>query len=264
MLTRCRNRYEVERTRPEAIRRTRQRTDRADLDCVSREIGIERLVVGGAHLLLCSALQELEHGVAGNLIGETRTASTRHTPLTVEEHLSADVDRLIERPLVFGESRFWSTNAHRLVLQRTLTALVAHGAIQRMVEQQELHDALLRFPRDVGTELRSHLHAVGDDLGAGRLRLGNTLDLDQARPTGGNRIEQRVVTETGNFNTEHFRSTDHEGPGRHRHGNPVDDDADEVGSGVQLRAGLVGDGHRTPAAAKMYEATGSNCSSAEV
>ena len=76
--------------------------------------------------------------------------------------------------------------------------------------------------------------------------LGNTVDLDQARPTGGNRIEQWVVAKAGNFDTEHFCSADNEGSGRHRYRDPVDDDADEVGSGVELRAGLVGDGHRTP------------------
>ena len=89
-----------------------------------------------------------------------------------------------------------------------------------MVEQQELHDALLRFTRDVGAELRSHLHAIGDNLGAGRLRLGNTVDLDQARPTGGNRIEQWVVAKAGNFDTEHFCSADNEGSGRHRYRDP--------------------------------------------
>ena len=47
-----------------------------------------------------------------------------------------------------------------------------------------------------------HDHAVAARDCAGRLRLGHALDLDQAHPTGGDRVEQRVIAEARNRHAE--------------------------------------------------------------
>ena len=65
--------------------------------------------------------------------------------------------------------------AHREVLQLAFAALVADRAVERMVDQQELHHALLRLDRLL--RVGAHLHAFGDRRRAGRQRLGRLLDL---------------------------------------------------------------------------------------
>ena len=50
--------------------------------------------------------------------------------------------------LCLGEPGLAAAVGHRLVLQRALAALVADRAVERVVDQQELHDALLRLVGD--------------------------------------------------------------------------------------------------------------------
>jgi hypothetical protein len=57
-------------------------------------------------------------------------------------------DRLGERALGLDEPATRRARAHRLVLQRALAALVADRAVQRVVDEQQLHDALLRLVGD--------------------------------------------------------------------------------------------------------------------
>src|SRR3712207_7766698 len=49
------------------------------------------------------------------------------------------------------------------------------SAVQRVVDQQQLHRALLRLVGDRARELRLHRHAVGDRHGAGGHRLALAL-----------------------------------------------------------------------------------------
>ena len=70
----------------------------------------------------------------------------------------------------------------REILQRTLAALVAHGAVERMVDQQELEHAGARL-HDI-RRLRVHDHAVGARRRARRLQLRHLLDLDDADAAG--------------------------------------------------------------------------------
>ena len=75
--------------------------------------------------------------------------------------------------LRLGEAGLAAAVAHRLVLQRALAALVADRAVERVVDEQELHHALLRLVGDRRGELGVDDHAVGDGDRAGRLRLGH-------------------------------------------------------------------------------------------
>src|SRR5512132_528915 len=148
MLAGRRGRDEVERPGTEAIHRRGKRTDRADLDGVAGEVRLEWLLLVDADLLQRTALQHLDERVAGDLVREPRASGTEHAALPVEQYLRGDRDRLLERPLAIHESRVGTAVAHRLVLQRALAALVADRAVERMVDEQQLHDALLRLVRD--------------------------------------------------------------------------------------------------------------------
>ena len=121
-----------------------------------------------------------------------------------------------------------------------------------MVEEQELHDPLLRLAGDLGGVLRADLHAVAEHLRARRLRLGHALDLDEAGTAGRDRVEQRVVAETGNLDAELLRGADDERALRHLHLDTVDRHRDEVGGDLHVGAGSartrsIRDRHRAAA-----------------
>ena len=146
-----RRRDEVEGARAEAVLGRGERADRADLDRVAREVGLERLLLVDADLLQRSPLDQRDERVAGDLLGEAGAAGAEHAALAVEQDLGRDVDRLGVGALHAagrGEPRLAAAVGHRLVLQGALAALVADRAVERVVDQQELHDPLLRLVGD--------------------------------------------------------------------------------------------------------------------
>src|SRR5262245_26435277 len=97
-------------------------------------------------------------------------------------------------PLRIREAALARAPAHRDVLERALAALVADRAVERMVDQQELDDRVLRHLHAIGLGVDDH--SVADRGRAGRLQLRHPLDLDQAHPTGTDRLaELRLVAE---------------------------------------------------------------------
>ena len=86
------------------------------------------------------ALDQRDERVAGDLLGEAGAPGAQHAALPVEQHLRGDVDRLGEGALRLHEPALAAAVGHRLVLQRALAALVADRAVERVVDQQELHD----------------------------------------------------------------------------------------------------------------------------
>ena len=120
---------------------------------------------------------------------------------------------------------------HRLVLQWTLAALVAHGAVERVVDEQQLHDPLLRLLGDRRGELGADHHAVGHRLGARGDRLALALDLDQALPAGAGRLEQRVVAEARDLDADPLGHPDEQLALGRGHLDPVDGERDRVRRG---------------------------------
>ena len=95
--------------------------------------------------------------------------------------------------LVLLEPAAVETVGHRLVLQIALAALVADRAIERMIDQQELHHPLLRLDRL--WRFGVNHHAVGRRHRAGGDRLWRFLDLDQTHPAVAGDREALVVAE---------------------------------------------------------------------
>ena len=71
------------------------------------------------------------------------------------QHEVADRDRLLVVALLLDEAALARAVAERLVLQRALAALVADRAVERVVGEQELEDAVLRLlgRRRLGVDL---------------------------------------------------------------------------------------------------------------
>ena len=68
---------QVERAGAEPVLGAGERADRADLDGVAGEVGLERLVLVDRDLLQRAALEQLDERVAGDLLGEPGAALRR-------------------------------------------------------------------------------------------------------------------------------------------------------------------------------------------
>ena len=181
------------------------------------------------------------NGVAGDLVGEPGAAGALDAALAVQQHLARQRDRLGEGALRLDEPRLAPAVGHRLVLQRALAALVADRAVQRVVDEQQLHHAVLRLVGDRGGELGLDDHARHDRDGAGRLRLGHPAavagvrDLHQALAAGGHRVEQRVVAEPRDLDAQQLGGPDDQRALGHADLEAVDRDGDQVFALLDLR-----------------------------
>jgi hypothetical protein len=162
-----------------------ERADRAQVDDVALELGGHGAFEVGRDLHVLAAADGAELLGSGDLGGEADAA--RAMDAAVHRGLDQRPDIFVlDRPLVLGEAVAIDAIGHGLVLQVALAALVADRTVERMVDQEEFHDALAGL---------LHHFGAGEDLGqlaigagpqivhgkrAGGLRLGHALDLDEA------------------------------------------------------------------------------------
>jgi hypothetical protein len=92
-----------------------------------------------------------------------------------------------------------------LILKITVTALIANGAIQGMVNKEHLHNALTGLLHHVRFGFNNHTFAARHRAGCHRLRRA-TFDLNQTHPAIRRNGELVVVTEPRNFYTKLFSS----------------------------------------------------------
>src|SRR5207237_1996909 len=112
-------------------------------DGVPAEIRGEGIVGEREHLRLVASLDERDEGIARQLVREASAPGAKHAALAIEMHQRADGDWLGVVALLLDEAALARPEREGLVLQRTLAAAVAHGAIEGVVDQQELEDAVL-------------------------------------------------------------------------------------------------------------------------
>src|SRR5207249_584515 len=154
--------------------------DRADLDGVAAEVGREGFVREGEDLDLVTAVDEVDQRVAGDLLREPGAPGALDAPLPIEVDEVADGDGLLEVALLLDEAALPGSEGEGLVLQGALATAVAHGAVEGMVDQQELEDAVLGLLDAFGRG--DDFLAVGDRDEAGGLQHepAGPLDVDQA------------------------------------------------------------------------------------
>ena len=114
--------------------------------------------------------------------------------------------------LFLDEARLVEAVAEGHVLQFALAALVAHGAIERMVREQELDHVLARAMHLLGVGLDDH--AFGRDQRAGGLQLGHLFHFDQAHAAGRLQRKAGVIAEGGDFDPLRLGRFDDERAGR--------------------------------------------------
>ena len=141
----------------EAVGSRGERADRADLHGVAAEVRGERLVGEGVDLGVVAPVDEVDQRVAGHVLGEPGAAVAEDAALTVEEHQVADRDRLLVVALLLDEAALARAVGHGLVLERALAALVADRAVERVVDEEELEDAVLGLLGDRGLGVDLHV-----------------------------------------------------------------------------------------------------------
>ena len=162
----------------EQLRLLEQRSDRADVGQVTGELTVDGALEVGRDLAVFAAVEHADLIDARDFFRKANAAraldATGHRGLDDRAHVL-----VVDRPLVLLEARAAAAIGHRLVLQVAFAALVANRAVERVVDEQELHHPFSRLldHRRVGTDRL----AVGGGKSTARLRLGRARrDLDQA------------------------------------------------------------------------------------
>ena len=146
--------------------------------------------------------------VAGDLLGEPRAAGALDASLAVEVHQVAYGDGFLEVALLFDEPALARAEGEGLVLQGTLAPAVAHRAVEGMVDQQELEDAVLGLLHLLGGG--DHLHAVcrGHEAGGLEREAARSLDLHEAHAAHADRLHARVPAEARDVDASPLGSGD--------------------------------------------------------
>ena len=154
------------------------------------------------------AVREADQRIAGHVLGEAGAAVAEDAALAVEVDEVADRERLGVVALLLHEPALARTVAERLVLQRALAALVAHRAVERVVDEQELQHALLRLLH--ARPVRVDLHALGHVGHArhGQRRAPAGVDVDEAHAAHAHRLHALVVAEAGDVGAGALRGGD--------------------------------------------------------
>ena len=119
-----------------------QRTDGAQIDHVGGQVVVERLAGEDVDLLGAAAAEDADLAGAGDYTGEAHATRAHDAAVGVELDVRAYVlDGLLD--LLLLEPRLGAAVLEAVVLEVALAGLVADGAVQRMIDQQELHHRLL-------------------------------------------------------------------------------------------------------------------------
>ena len=208
---------DLPRPRLEAVLGRGERADRAELDHVPGERRAVRLVLERGDQGLRAAVPRDQLAVLRDVLGEARAAVAEDAALAVERDRRRDRDRLVERPLVERHPRRAWPVAERQVLERALAALVADGAVERVVDEDELERRVLGLSGQLRRVRGLHGHPVcGRERARGlRLRRAGS-DLAQAHAAGADRRpEPRLVAEDRDLDARQRSRFDEPGPLRH-------------------------------------------------
>ena len=95
---------EIPRPRLEPVGRRGERPHRADLDRVATEVRGERVLREDGDLDAVSPLEEVDHRLAGDLLGEAGATGALDAALPVEQGERAESDRLGPMTLLLDEA----------------------------------------------------------------------------------------------------------------------------------------------------------------
>ena len=215
---------QIPRTGLEPIRRSSERADRAYLHGVAAEIRAERRIGEGVDLSGAASVHELYERVACHFRGEAGATVAEDAAFPVQIHLRADGDGLGEVSFRLHEAALARAESHRLILKRTLPALVADRAVQRVIHEQKFQHAFLSFLR--GRAFRLHRHPFAHFHHARRLqsRPPSGVNFHQAHATHPHRAHPRVIAKSGNIDSRLLARVNEQLPFVGSNFSPVDRD----------------------------------------
>ena len=170
-----------------------QRANRADVDHIARQLRVDRAANKGLDLGMFAAMGHAEFHHTSDFLAKTN--ATRAMDAAAHFfHRNQRTDVLVEdNTLFFRVARLATAISDRQILQLAFTTLVADRAIERMVDQQEFHHALLGL--DGFFTLGANDHALRHRRCAGRHRLGRFFHFHQTHAAVGSNRELLVVAE---------------------------------------------------------------------
>ena len=190
---------------PVAERLGGQGAHRTQIDDVAGQLGAHGVLHIDADLHVLAPARGTHFPHPGDFVAEAHTAGAVDAAGHVRGDERPDVVAL-DHALAFHEARQAAAKTHGHVLQLTLPALVADGTVQGMVDEQELHGALLSLTRQGRTG--PGFHAIGHGGGAGRQGLGRVLHFHQAHAAVGRHGELLVVAEARHSDARGVRHLD--------------------------------------------------------
>jgi hypothetical protein len=149
-------------TSSESIGLRGEGTNGAEIDNVTRQLGVQVLLEVGSNLDIVTTSGGAHLRGTGNIVGESNTSGAVDTSV----HGSLDqgtnvliLDSSLAANLV--ESASVRSVTHRLVLKITLTTLITDGAVEGMVGQQEFHNTLTGLVSEGRVGLDNHTGLYG-------------------------------------------------------------------------------------------------------
>ena len=240
----------------------RERTDRADVDGVQRIVVLELLARVAGERAVAAAVDEPQDVVLGDLLAEANAARAQDAALIVKHDAGAEHGALRLYVLLLDVAGVAAAIAGGLLLELAFARLVADRAVERVVDQQELHHSLAALLDDRGGRAdvetgrgvgrardRGPRHPVDplltgrgiDDGGLGRRVHCGQAHLDQAHAAVADDRELRMVAVVRHVDPDAAGGLDHVRALGHGDLLAVDGDGDQVGSGgLYHRASLGG------------------------
>ena len=193
------------RTGGKGIRFRNQCTHGTKINNIALHVGIERFAKVARDLSIFTTTGLAHFVNTGHLSGEAYTAGAGNAPRHVGFDQRPQI-QILGCSLGLAETRKIDAISHGLILQITLTALIADRAIKRMVDQQELHHTLTGFLNHRGIRFDHRRLAfwartqITDLHRARRGGLGwTTHDLHKTHPAVAGNRQSFVVTEPRHF-----------------------------------------------------------------
>ena len=131
-------------------------------------------------------------------------------------------------PLLLDKPALAGAVGNGVILQRALAALVAHGAVKWVVDEEVLENTLLGLLDDGG--LRVDDHAIVDGCGAGRNehRTAGTDHLDKAHTAHPDGLHPGMPAETGDVVAVLLSNLDEDFAGAALHLDAINGDRDQI------------------------------------
>src|SRR5690606_11997362 len=127
----------------EAVVAPGERADRAEIDDVAGVVVLERLAREDVDDLARAAPEDAEDRIAGDLLHEAHAARAHDAALLVQDDGRPEDLALVFHPLGPVQARRLVVVLLVVVLEAALTRLIADGAVDGVMEEQQLLDRAL-------------------------------------------------------------------------------------------------------------------------